>query len=551
MKFTLGMKVAMLGTAAIFVTAFAMMAFAAASLSSQIREDIAAESTIVSSLLAENSAAAIRFGKADVLTTSLAAVQGASKGFLKSATVYKADGSFLAGHDPELSTVAAPDGFVDSLENGNSVFDPETLLHIIPVAFGKDQTLVGGIVLNWSEEAVFQRVTDAAINELIVALVLGGSVATLAYLALRQLILNPLNALGASVGQAQRGERTNSKHLERDDVIGQSMRALNDLSATIDQSASLIKRFSEGDLSTKIQPRHENDRLAHALSEMFSSLTKIIVSTQSNAEDVAAGSRMLMTATDQINEGASRQTEVATSASAAIKQMSANISQTAMNAAETETIARKSADDALKSGETVRKAVDAVSAISEKIGVVQEIARQTDLLALNAAVEAARAGEHGRGFAVVAAEVRKLAERSNLAAQEIVTLSSDTMQASKQAQEMLDDVVPGIQRTSELIQQISIASREQDSAADQVAMAINDLDDTIRENTTASEQVASAADQLAGQSLELQQTVEFFSYKSSDRSAPVIEGEPEAMDQDTVEPADAQRAADDPFTKAA
>jgi methyl-accepting chemotaxis protein len=308
------------------------------------------------------------------------------------------------------------------------------------------------------------------------------------------------------------------------------MRALNDLAQTINRAATVTQRFSDGDLTAKLVAKNENDRLGNALSEMFVKLTNLIVSTQQSAVEVAEGSSTLHAATEQINAGASRQSEAATCAAAAIKEMSATISQTARNASETETIAKKSADDAFRSGETVKRAVDAMSAISEKIGVVQEIARQTDLLALNAAVEAARAGEHGRGFAVVAAEVRKLAERSNLAAEEIVTLSSDTMEASAEAQEMLNDLVPGIQRTAELVQEISIASREQDMATEQVANSIQDLDDTIRENTMAAEQVAAATNELANQSTELQAIVEYFSL-----SGPAEVEEPDQDDSEIHE----------------
>ncbi|WP_231750152.1 methyl-accepting chemotaxis protein, partial [Blastomonas sp. CCH1-A6] len=148
--------------------------------------------------------------------------------------------------------------------------------------------------------------------------------------------------------------------------------------------------------------------------------------------------------------------------SASMEEMAANIKQNADNAAQTEKIARQSSKDAEISGEAVNKAVGAMQMIAEKIGIVQEIARQTDLLALNAAVEAARAGEHGRGFAVVASEVRKLAERSQGAAAEISQVSSDTVKAAGEAGEMLARLVPDIRRTAELVSEISAACREQD-----------------------------------------------------------------------------------------
>ncbi len=182
-----------------------------------------------------------------------------------------------------------------------------------------------------------------------------------------------------------------------------------------------------------------------------------------------------------------------------MEEMAGNIKQNAESAGQTEKIARQSADDAKRSGEAVGKAVSAMQTIAEKILIVQEIARQTDLLALNAAVEAARAGEHGKGFAVVASEVRKLAERSQHAAQEISGLSGETVKAAQAAGEMLTRLVPDIQRTAELVADISVASREQNVGASQINQAIQQLDKVTQQNTSAAEELSSTAEELASQ----------------------------------------------------
>jgi methyl-accepting chemotaxis protein len=193
-----------------------------------------------------------------------------------------------------------------------------------------------------------------------------------------------------------------------------------------------------------------------------------------------------------------------------MEQMAANIKQNADNASQTEKIARQSAKDAEVSGDAVNRAVSAMQTIAEKITIVQEIARQTDLLALNAAVEAARAGEHGKGFAVVASEVRKLAERSQTAATEIGAVSSETVKAAQSAGEMLTSLVPNIRKTAELVAEISAACREQDIGAAQINEAIQQLDKVTQQNASASEEMSATSEELAAQAEELQASIAYF-----------------------------------------
>jgi methyl-accepting chemotaxis protein len=190
--------------------------------------------------------------------------------------------------------------------------------------------------------------------------------------------------------------------------------------------------------------------------------------------------------------------------------MVSNIKQNADNAQQTDKIANKSAKDAQESGKSVLEAVAAMKEIANKISIIEEIARQTNLLALNAAIEAARAGEHGKGFAVVAAEVRKLAERSQKAAGEINQLSGTTLKVSEKSGEMLDKLVPDIQRTAELVQEISAASKEQDTGAEQINKALQQLEQVIQQNASAAEEMASTTEELTGQAEQLVGALSFF-----------------------------------------
>ncbi|MBZ6383168.1 methyl-accepting chemotaxis protein [Sphingomonas sanguinis] len=295
----------------------------------------------------------------------------------------------------------------------------------------------------------------------------------------------------------------------------------------IDEAVSAV---ADGDLSKEVQVRSNDEikDLVETVNRMTSRLRDTIGQTALAAQNVAAGSQQLSSSSEQVSQGATEQAAAAEEASASMEQMAANIKQNADNATQTEKIARQSSQDAEISGQAVQKAVIAMRTIAEKIGIVQEIARQTDLLALNAAVEAARAGEHGRGFAVVAAEVRKLAERSQSAAAEISGMSSDTVGAATQAGEMLTRLVPDIRRTAELVAEISAACREQDIGAVQINEAIQQLDKVTQQNASASEQISSTSEELASQAEEMQESIAYFRIGGVERShaRPVVRKAP-------------------------
>jgi len=278
------------------------------------------------------------------------------------------------------------------------------------------------------------------------------------------------------------------------------------------QGVAFAKRMAEGDFTGRLEidQRDEIGVLARALNDMVGRLRVVVADVRSATDNVASGSEELSASSESLSQGATEQAAAIEEVSSSIEEMASNIRQNADNAQQTERIALQAAKDAQEGGVAVGQAVVAMKNIAEKISIIEEIARQTNLLALNAAIEAARAGEHGKGFAVVAAEVRKLAERSGNAAGEISDLSSSTVTVSEKAGEMLLKLVPDIQRTAELVQEIAAATGEQNSGAEQINKAIQQLDQVIQQNASASEEMASTSEELSSQAQQLQQTMSFF-----------------------------------------
>ena len=277
-------------------------------------------------------------------------------------------------------------------------------------------------------------------------------------------------------------------------------------------AVTAVQNVADGDLTrfATITSKDEIGELLGYVNTMIERLRGVVGDALAASDNVSSGSQELSASSEQLSQGATEQASAAEEASASMEQMAANIKQNADNAAQTEKIARQSSRDAENSGQAVGGAVHAMRTIAEKISIVQEIARQTDLLALNAAVEAARAGEHGKGFAVVASEVRKLAERSQAAAAEISALSGETVQVATEAGEMLNKLVPDIHKTAELVSEISAACREQDIGASQINEAIQQLDKVTQQNAGASEQMSATSEELAAQAEELQASIAFF-----------------------------------------
>ena len=281
--------------------------------------------------------------------------------------------------------------------------------------------------------------------------------------------------------------------------------------------AYVARKLGEGDL--KIQFDKNSSGVYGEMKKTVEKLVEVVSQVLNASQYVASGSEQLSSTAQELSQGASEQAASVEETSSSMEEMGSNIQQNADNSKQTDSIATQAATDAQETGKAVNEAVVAMKEIASKINIIEEIARQTNLLALNAAIEAARAGEHGKGFAVVAAEVRKLAERSQGAAGEISTLSATSVSIAEKSGKMLSKLVPDIEKTAQLVQEINAASDEQATGVDQINTAVQQLDQVIQQNASATEEMASTSEELSAQAQQLQDSISFFQIEGSQNSS--------------------------------
>ena len=403
--------------------------------------------------------------------------------------------------------------------NTKSVPEADVVRHVARGTGKSQMDAMRGVVdaMNHEEQVLLDQRSQAAAaleqtmyTTLFAGGLLGTLVATLLAMILSRSILRPLNEALQAITKLGAGDLSASVEVRSADETGKMMSALRDTIASLRGMSDVAEKIALGDLRVDVAPRSVNDTLGRSFRTMVERLSAVITEIRMGARQLAHASTQVASTSQILSQGTSEQAASVEETSSTLTEISASVEMNSENSHKTEEIAIKGAADAEESGKAVRETLQAMTLIAEKISIVEEIAYQTNILALNAAIEAARAGEQGRGFAVVAAEVRKLAERSQISAKEIRSLASSSVKVAERSGGLLTEMVPSIRKTAELIQDVAAASKEQSTSIGQMMRAMNQVDQVTQRNASAAEELASTSEEVSAQAQALQELVAFF-----------------------------------------
>ncbi|MBJ6766085.1 HAMP domain-containing protein [Myxococcaceae bacterium JPH2] len=355
-----------------------------------------------------------------------------------------------------------------------------------------------------------QEMNNSLVGYALVALLVAVALTALIGVATVRSISTPLIRAAAVLTEISHGNLDHRIEVTSQDEVGELLSASNAMIAYLQEKATAASAIARGDLRVETVPRSERDVLGKAFAQMRENLSRIIGEIRTGADSLASASEQISATSQSLSEGTSEQASSVEQTTSSLDEMTASISQNAENSKRVEQMSSKGARDAEESGRAVHETVSAMTAIAEKVSIIEEIAYQTNLLALNAAIEAARAREHGRGFAVVATEVRKLAERSQSAAKEIGERASTSVKIAERSGNLLGDLVPSIRSTANLVQEVAAASREQAVGVTQISQAMGRMDQVTQRSAAAAEELSSTAEEMAQQAQGLSEMVAFF-----------------------------------------